>query len=133
LNFRPNERVLRQFAAAWLLSIGGLGIWKVLSKGPTTAAVVFAAAGVAVGLIGLLAPHLIRIVYCGALLVTFPIGSVVSTVLLAFLYWGIMTPLGLAFRLIHRDRLRLKRQIGPTCWTPGAPVNSEPERYLRQF
>ena len=133
VNFHPDKRILRQFAAAWLVFIGGLGIWRLFSRGVTKTSVALTVAGIAVGLIGLCAPRLIRIVYCGAIVLTFPIGWVVSNVLLAVLYYGVVTPIGLVFRLVKRDRLTLRRPRHETCWTARETVNGDAERYLRQF
>ena len=62
VNFHPDKRILRQFAAAWLAFIGGLGIWRLFSRGPTKASVALSVAGIAVGFLGLYAPRLVRIV-----------------------------------------------------------------------
>lgn len=133
VNFHPNSHILRQFAAAWLVFIGGLGIWRLFSRGPSKTSILLTVAGIAVGLLGLLAPRLIRMIYCGAILLTFPIGWVVSNVLLAVLYYGVVTPIGLMFRLAQRDRLRLRRPGPGTCWTARAASDSNSDSYLRQF
>ena len=135
LNLRPNHRILRQFAAAWLVFFGGSGAWKIFQRGPSTANIAMLAAGIVIGCLGLVAPQAIRLLYAGATLLAFPVGWVVSRVLLAVLYYGMMTPIGLAMRLAKRDRLRLRLPAGPgseTHWTPRAQ-SGDMSRYLRQF
>ena len=67
------------------------------------------------------------------MIVAFPIGWTVSRVLLALVYYGLFTPLGLAFRVAGRDRLRRRfRADRETYWTPKTQP-TELRRYLRLF
>ncbi|MBI5247161.1 MAG: hypothetical protein HY923_08260 [Elusimicrobia bacterium] len=50
--------------------------------------------------------------------VAFVIGSILSPILLATIYFGLFTPLALIMKLIGRDALRLKRPATDTYWTP---------------
>ena len=135
LNLRPDSRVLRQFAGAWLVFLGGMGAWKVFTQGPTPSHWALLIVGVAIGTLGLIAPRAIRWIYAGAMILAFPIGFVVSRVLLGVVYYGLITPMGFAMRMSGRDRLRIKRAVddgGGTFWTPRVPSNV-PASYLRQF
>lgn len=133
INFRPESRILRQFAAAWLVVLGGAGTWKLLTRTPTTGNYVLAIAGLAIGLMGLAAPKLIRPIYAGAMLAAFPIGFVVSRVLLAAVYFLVMTPIGAAMRIGRRDRLRIGRpKQGDTYWV-ARTQQDDMSRYLRQY
>ncbi len=124
LNFRPPSRILRQFAAAWLVVLGGMGAW----KGNHFLLVV----GVIVCLLGLIAPAAIRPIYALATIVAFPFGWMVSRVLLVALYYGGVTPLGFVMRLSGRDRLRLKPEERDSYWTP-RKQSDDASTYLRQF
>jgi hypothetical protein len=94
--------------------------------------------GLLLGLGGLLAcggtvrPALVRPVFVAALLVTFPIGLLVSRGLLMLLFWGIVTPIALVFRASGRDVLRRRRQARATYWEPGRPGGT-PDSYFRQW
>ena len=132
MNAQPSERVLRQFAAACLFA-GGLGLWKLLSQGPTMPRYTLVALGFAIGSTGLIAPRLVRVIYIGANLIAFPIGWVVSHVLLGLLYYGLITPLGWMMRRIHRDRLRIKRPADARTYWVARPSSDDPSRYLQQF
>ncbi len=62
-----------------------------------------------------------------------PIGFVVSSVLMALVFYGIITPVGLVFRVLRRDPLN-RRFDGNTgsYWVPHHQVE-ELERYFKQF
>ena len=78
-----------------------------------------------------LLPHLIALAIAYAL--AFPIGWTVSLIMLAILYYGLFTPIGLVFRLIGRDALQRSRRPGlETYWTP-KPTTTDPRRYFKQF
>jgi hypothetical protein len=65
--------------------------------------------------------------------VTLPIGFVISLILMSVFYFGLITPVGLVFRLIGRDVL--SRKFDPKAssyWVPHEQA-SKPERYFQQF
>ena len=83
--------------------------------------------------LSLLAPAANRPLYVALVLITYPIGVVLSHVLLAVVFFGVITPVGLFFRLVGRDPLR--RRFDPQAesyWVPYRPPDSM-ERYFRQF
>lgn len=45
------------------------------------------------------------------------VAAVVNAMLLAFVYYGMITPLGLVLRLTGRDPLRLRGKASETYWT----------------
>lgn len=135
INFHPEPRTLRQFAAAWLVLIGGLSSWRFFSHGAVTAGIATLLLGITVGGLGLASPRLIRVIYVGAMVVAFPIGWVVSHVLLSVLYFVLFTPIAFFMRILGRDRLRLRRpheNAYETYWTARSETN-DMTRYLRQF
>jgi hypothetical protein len=87
----------------------------------------------AIGLAGLLKPVFLRPVYVGWMIAVFPIGWMVSMLILAALFYGVFTPIGLCFRLLGRDALGLKLQPGrDSYWIP-KETPDDPRRYLQQF
>ena len=72
-------------------------------------------------------------IYRGWLLALSPIGIVVSYFVLALIYWGIMTPIGVVLRLIGHDPLTLgKNAAADTYWVErGGPRPSRD--YFRQY
>jgi hypothetical protein len=129
----PGPRTLRQFAGLFLIAFGVLG-YVVFRRSGTVeiaAAIWFVAA--LVGTLGLLRPAAIRLVYVGMIYLAFPIGWVVSHVVLALVLYLVLTPIGLVLRLAGRDPLArgFDREAG-SYWTPHREADSM-ERYFRQF
>ena len=65
------------------------------------------------------------------MIAAFPIGWTVSRLMLAAMFYVIFTPVGLVFRLIGRDALRLRRP-GEAVVLDGEAGADEPEQYFRQ-
>jgi hypothetical protein len=73
----------------------------------------------------------VRPIYLLALVIAFPIGWVVSNLAFLSIYYLLITPLALFFRLVGRDALALKRR-GSESWWRDHPGTSDPARYWRQ-
>jgi hypothetical protein len=131
IQFSPSDKTLRQFAGLFLVIFGGLAAYEVITAGPSRLAIAYGAAAALVGCAGLIRPSLIKPVFVGWSIVAFPIGFVVSTVILAILYFGLFTPLALAFRAAGRDVLGLRRRDTQSYWQPKA-VAADPREYFRQ-
>jgi hypothetical protein len=65
--------------------------------------------------------------------VTFPFGWAVSHLLLAILFYGLFTPLGLIFRLLGRDPLRRQRPLEQASYWTMKPAATDVRGYFRQF
>ena len=133
IDFHPTDRVLRQFAGAWLLVLGAIGASQWLLRGNARAGLALVVAGLVIGIAGLLRPMAVRWIFVAATVAAFPIGWVVSQVMLLVLFIGVITPIALLFKLQGRDRLARKRTIGQqSYWKPKAPAR-DVRRYLRQY
>jgi hypothetical protein len=129
----PSSRKLRQFAGIWILFFAGLALWQGWLRGHATAAVVFAALAMVAGPLGLLWPRTIRWIYTGWMIAAFPIGWVVSRLVLGLMYFGVITPVALLFRLLGRDALQRRFQPeADTYWRP-KPGATDVRSYFRQF
>lgn len=133
LSFNPSLRTLRQFAAIWILFLGGLAAWQGVVQHRPAPAEVLACVGIVVGSLGLWQPRLMRPIYVGWMIAAFPIGWIVSRLSLAAIFFLVVAPLGLLSRLGGRDRLGLRRPSGKSShWSP---LDEPPEarRYFRQY
>ena len=129
---RTTDRMLRQFAALWILVLSGLGGWEWVTSGNRTLALVAAGLGVVIGTVGLARPPTIRPLFGGLMAITSPIGWVVSHVVLAVLFLGVFTPVAVLFRLIGRDALARRRPPDrATHWLP-MPAPDDVRSYFRQ-
>ncbi len=142
INLRPGRQELRQFGWIALIGFGVLGaliFWHKLpmahltGDASTTVALVLWGIGGVSALFSTVVPPANRPLYVGLIVVTYPIGYVLSHVLMALLFFGLFTPVGLVFRLIGRDSLH--RRFEPdasTYWMPHRPPDTM-KRYFRQF
>jgi hypothetical protein len=133
LDLRPDIRKVRQFGFAFSIFLCLCAV-KVFLQSQPKAAWTLSGLAAAAGLCAWAKPQLLRPVYLVLTLITFPIGWTISRLIIALLYYGLMTPVACLLRLTGRDRLRLKRSAEPHAgnWTE-RKRNQEPERYLRQY
>jgi Saxitoxin biosynthesis operon protein SxtJ len=125
---------LRQFAGLLVAFFAALFAWSLYRRRgePTVTATVGLVLALTVGLPGLVSPNSIRPVFLGAMAVTRPIGHLVSTTLISLLYFGLLTPLALLFRLAGRHSLECHPTADTSYWEP----KSQPQdirRYLYQY
>ncbi len=131
--FTPSTRTLRQFAGLWILFFAGLTYWQTSILGNGTLALFFAALAIVIGLVGLARPQFIRPVFAVWMMAAFPVGWIVSGMLLACLFYGIFTPVGLCFRLVGRDVLKRRYNPGKDSYWTRKNYATDLASYFRQF
>jgi hypothetical protein len=132
LDLHPTDRMLRQFAGAWLLVFSGLAANQWLMRGHARTAIALVGIALVTGVAGLLRPRLVRWLFVAATVLAFPIGWVVSQVMLVVLFIGVVTPVALLFKVQGRDRLARKRSAQSSYWKPKTAME-DVRRYLRQY
>jgi hypothetical protein len=131
--FDPNRKVLRQFAALWLVFFLALGANQYWWQGRPRLGLALAVVAVLLGLPGLAWPTLLRRVFVAAMVLAFPIGWGVSLLLLAIVYFLVLTPVALFFRLRGRDWLgRRPAPDRKSFWEP-KQTPLEVRSYFRQY
>ncbi len=131
LNRTPSRNQLYLFGAVALLLTGGLA-WRVWHHGHATAALGILIGGAVLIGPGWLYPPWMRWVYLGAAYATFPIGYVVSHLLLGGIYFLVLLPIGLLLRGFGRNPLDWKwRPDIPSYWQDRDPPPA-PDRYFDQ-
>jgi len=134
INWRPNRKELRGFAvAALIMSVVVSSLLYVFKGLAIQWGVIIVAAGLIVFLSGFICPKITRMVYLGLILVTFPIGYVVSFILLAAFYFLLLMPLGLFFRLIGRDALCRKFDLNAKSYWLPRQSPKKLDSYFHQF
>ena len=130
LNFNPSSRQLRQFGAICVVALPALTwFW---TRNPTNASWA-AGLGIAVCLLSLVSPHLIKAVFVGLTIVTIPIGMIVGELTMLLIYFGVFLPMAIVFRIIGRDSLQRRSGVTKTSyWQKRTPVSSI-RRYYQQF
>jgi ABC-type uncharacterized transport system permease subunit len=130
VNRNPSPAELRWFGLILGLVIAVVGValwWRWSASAGITLWIV---AG-AIGVLYYALPSIRRHVYVGWSYLTFPIGWLITHVLLAIAYYLVLTPTGLVLRLAGRDPMRRRRDVRSN-WTAHRPV-TDPARYFKQF
>jgi hypothetical protein len=131
LNLNPSNKELRWFAGLWFPAFAGMIGLLVSHKlhAPAVAQGIWSI-GALLSLSGIAYPSIIRSVYLSIMRLTFPIGWVLSHLVLIFTYFFVITPVGLVMRLFHDPMQRKFMRPARSYWVP----REQPEkvRYLRQ-
>ena len=89
----PTDRRLREFAATGAVVCTALAAWSVFVRADILTGGALAAFAAAFGLLGILCPRWLAPIFLAALVVTFPLAWVVSLLVLALIFYGLITPL----------------------------------------
>jgi hypothetical protein len=131
INRNPSPRQLAVFGLAWLVFLGAFGLVRWLRGRHVAGEIAWVLAAV-VPLAGLFMPRFLRLVYLAMSYATYPIGYVMSHVVLAAAYYLALTPIGLTMRLFRYDPLsRRFDSKAPSYWKPRSGPKSV-EDYFRQ-
>jgi len=129
----PSPRELRIFGLLLLLFAGVVAAAVYWRSGSLDHATWVGGAVGGLAVVYLALPPLRRWIYLGWIYLTFPIGWVISTLLLGVTYYGVLTPLGLLMRLVGRDPMQ--RKLDPAAssyWLSRGPERPR-SSYFRQF
>ncbi len=139
IDWNPDRRKLRQFGLFMLAGCAVLGLlvawragWALLAPEWNRTTVIWVAGG-AMGFLALIRPGWLRPFYLIWMGLAFPIGWVLSHVLLGVVFYGVFTLVGLLFRILGRDPLRLKRPEGATSYWVVRTSGRRAADYFRQF
>ena len=107
VNWNPSRKELKAFSLL-LIVFFAIVAWLAHRKGASIeTAWMIASGGAVVGVAGLFSPAFIRVVYVVWMTAVFPIGFVVSNVVLAIVFYGVVSPIGLLPKLTGRNALQL--------------------------
>ena len=127
----PSTRQLLVFGIAWLVFFGS---WAAVCwlRGRHAAAEALWAAAAAVPLAGAASRPVLRYAYLGMSYATYPVGFVVSYVVLALVYFLALTPIGLTMRLLGHDPLSRKFEPGAKSYWKQRGKTKTAESYFNQ-
>lgn len=129
----PTDRKLRQFAVIAAIVLAVLAVWHLSAMGNLLLASGYTCVALLVGAIGLARPRWLAPIFTLWMIAAFPLAWLVSTLVLALIFFGLLTPLGLVFRLLGRDPLDRTWPGRQDSYWQEKPAADKPERYLRQF
>lgn len=134
INRDPSRRQLRWFAGLLFpLFCAWIAFLLDTRAGLRSAAIALVAFGLTAGLVGLASRRAARWLWIGTMYAVYPIGWVVSQILLALVYYLVFAGVGLVLRLLGKDPMT--RRFEPetsSYWIP-RPESSDTERYFRQY
>ena len=131
LGARPSARQLRGFSRLWLplaTLVATLSLW---GRAPDAAMAVAAAGGVLI-VASLASQAAARAVFVTLRVLTWPIGVVAGTVLLAVTFYLVITPIGLVRRWAAGTPLQLRPPGRPSMWRERSQ-DDDPRRAFRQY
>jgi len=134
INWNPDRNELRKFgetSLAMLTVIALVFYW--LDRLTAITSLYLCAAGLVIFILSRISTKLVKPFYLLLYAMALPIGFILTLILMAVVYFIILTPIGLIFRLIRRDPLR--RKFDPQTKTYWAPHHSPDslKRYFNQF
>ncbi len=132
INLHPDRRVLRQFGVVGFLIIAILAVHQ-YRAGRHALGLGLAMGGLLLGIAALARPVLLRWLFVGWMKAAYPLNWLVSELILALMFYGVLTPLALFFRLVGRDSLDLKAARGRASFWVRKPPVTDAHRYLRQY
>jgi len=129
----PSSRQLNVFGVIWLVFFSIVGGIVLKNGGSVQLATVLWCLATVVPVLGWIVPGFMRFIYIGMAYAAFPIGFVVSYLIMAVVYYLVLTPIGLVMRLFGYDPMdRHFNASADTYWCPREQDNSL-NTYFRQF
>ena len=134
INWNPSDKHLRDFARIGLIAfvlIAAILYW--VKDVNAHVCLSLAAAGLVIFILSLLSLKIVRVIYITFTALTFPIGLAVSFIMMAIVYYLLITPIALFFKLIGRDALSLKRDTNADTYWLQYDRPADNKRYFNQF
>lgn len=129
----PSRRELSWFGLLVLLFfglVGGLVLWR---SGSLTAAVTVWSIGGLLALVYYAVRPLRLAMFRGWMVAAYPIGFVISHLVLAMVFFLVITPIGLVMRLVGRDPMTRKFDRTAASYWVRRKTEAKAESYFRQF
>jgi hypothetical protein len=129
----PSPKTLALFG--WLLGLvlcafGGL---VALRSGWLLAPKVLMGSGVVIAIAYYAIPPIRRPIYLAWVYAFWPVGTVVSLVLLGAVYYGVLTPIGLLRRLASRDSMQRRFDTAASSYWEAHPGKPAADRYFKPY
>jgi hypothetical protein len=132
INFRPDDRLLRQFGCLCCVLLTGLSASRLLRLGIDVVVAGQLLLTAVSLLVAMFRPGWLRLVFVGWTVATFPLGWFVSHLLLFVMYFGVFWPTAVVLRLFRWDPLGLRPSGTGSFWND-RPLVSDLHRYFRQY
>jgi saxitoxin biosynthesis operon SxtJ-like protein len=131
INWNPSPRELRQFAGIWLPAFAAIAGTLIYRSGGVWLAAAIWAVGALTALVGVFRPRSVNGLFVGWMLAAYPIGWIVSHIVLGIVYFVLFTVVGLIMRAVRYDPLE-RSAVSGSYWRQ-RPHHREASEYFRQF
>ncbi len=133
IKWNPSRKELRVFAVLQVVFFAVIATVVYNKSGLTTLPTAIVSVSAVVGVIGFFVQPFMRAIYVVWMLAVWPIGLVVSHVVLAVVFYLVLTPIGIIMKLCGRDPMERKfDENASTYWIPRQQETGT-RRYFRQF
>jgi len=133
LNLNPSKKELRTFGLCALAFLALVG-WIVFRRsGSMPMGASIAGFGFVLAVLGFAVPKALRPVWVALMVINYPIGWVITHVVMEIIFYLVVTPVGIIMRLTGRDPM--ERAFDRTAKTYWKPRRTDPDsaRYFRQY
>tara|TARA_B100000963_G_C22610617_1_gene664657 strand:- start:1052 stop:1468 length:417 start_codon:yes stop_codon:yes gene_type:complete len=115
-NINPDLKMLREFGVFALFGFGLIGFvmgfkWDIWQIGYGLLAL-----GVISFILSFIDPKLLKPIFISLTIVAFPIGFIISNIILAVIFYGIISPVAIIFKVFRRDALNRKIEPESTSY-----------------
>ncbi len=132
INWKPQPRDIRYFAVTLAIVAVLLGLF-VLAGTTLRQAAIVTGAGLALAALCYLLMPVGKAVYLLWMAVSFILGWIVSPVVIGIIYYLVLTPIGLFYRISGRDELRLKPSSDKTTYFESISEAAVKDDFRKQF
>jgi hypothetical protein len=132
VDLNPDKRKLRTFAMLLIAVLAGLSYVYFRSASWFDPLILFWVC-FAIGLSGLLYQKPLKYIYVGLVCLTFPIGFIVSHVLLMLVFYLMFLPIGVCLRLFGHDPLNLRKPASTPSYWIKSRLQKPPKSYYNPY
>lgn len=124
INRNPDLKTLRNF---------GLILAAFCIAGCLRQPLLWISVAVIVAAISLIAPKSLKPMFVGLSIVTYPLGWLISRLLLLVVFFAAVLPTGLVLRLLGHDPMKRRFEPAASTYWESKKTPRDPESYLRPF
>lgn len=126
----PSERHFGLFLAMLMLAVAGYGWFRGWSERVLTVLIILSLLS---GLIAFFLPHRLAPLNRAWSRFGLLLGRLVNPLVLAIMFFGLITPVALITRMFGRDELRLRYRSADSYWIPRETARPAAESFTEQF
>jgi len=130
--WKPKQRDIRYFSVTLAVVAVVLGV-VVLAGKTLEAAGIVAGAGLLLAALCYFVLPFGKLVYLLWMAVSFILNLIVSPIVIGIIYYLVLTPIGLFYRITGRDELNLKKPTSASTYFDEISEPISPEEFKRQF